>query len=561
MGHAGESCKGRLLASLIATALIGIGSSLCASAEAAVRGCFDGRIAFDSLRNGNRDIFVIGSPFTPGATPPPLPAPTSTPTQLTTGPNDAKPSWSPPDPSNLCGFLPPGYTARATMIAFQRTAGGNTNIYALNAATPEPNGQTVQVTHDVGADTSPAWASFPVPLAPSLAYPPIAFERSINGHRDIFIANYDGTDETNLTNSSGADYSNPDWSSGGAGDIPRLTFDSNQGGSREVWSMDVGYDPTNKRYLNLGMREVTAGQPVSSNPSWFTFTPNVPNAAPVSPLIDGVAFAGPDQDGGNSQIVVASYDRGTPNSTGPFTLPNSISFDAVTSDACQNTAPAWAPTGDLIAYQKTSADGRSDIYVLDPAAGDETGDVNLTRHVGDNRNPDWEAVGFRDVEAFPVRPVGRRGRKRHSGLIRSDAYQAARLAASDGGAGCTQSTGGGTGGGTGHGNGHGNGGGNGGGVGRGAFSTRVTGIVVRGRGRGRVILISLKVNAVAKLTAELLHGHRRLTTDRWPLTTGAHRVRLRVPARAGAGVYRVRLSVRPPSGPTKSLSRYVRLGR
>jgi hypothetical protein len=40
-------------------------------------------------------------------------------------------------------------------------------------------------------------------------YPPITFERLINGHHDIFITNADGTEETNLTRSSGVDYGIP----------------------------------------------------------------------------------------------------------------------------------------------------------------------------------------------------------------------------------------------------------------------------------------------------------------------------------------------------------------
>jgi uncharacterized membrane protein YgcG len=484
------------------------------------------------------------------------------PTQLTTGQDDAKPLWSPPEQVQ-CGTTVP---LRPPLIAFQRTIDGNTNIYVIDPTTPEPSTLASPVTHDVGADTAPAWAPFPVAGEPPSTYPPIAFERSVNGHRDIYVTNYNGTGETNLTNSTGADYANPDWSSGGAGDIARLTFDRNVGGTREVWAMDVGYDPINQRYLNLGMRDVTAGQPDSSNPSWFTFTPFDPSGAPVGPLIDALAFAGPYEDGQNSQIDVASYDRATPNSTGPFTLPDSITFNAVTSDACQNTAPVWSPTGEFIAFQKTAADGQSDIYVLDPTANDDTGDVNLTEHLGDNRNPDWEAVGFRGVEAFPVRPVGRRVRKRHPRHTQRDAQQARRLAASDGGGPCTQSTGGGNGGGTGHGNGGRSGGGgtrhnHGGGTGKPAFSARLLRIVVHGRDRSRVILMSLQVIAVANVTASLQHGILRLTTHRWRLTKGSHRIRLRVPALARAGVYKVRLTVRPASGPTTSFSRHVHLGR
>ena len=396
----------------IMVATVGIALSFSASAVAAIRGCFDGRIAFDSLRNGSRGIYVM-NPFAGGSI---TPAPDPQPVQLTMGPDDEKPSWSPPFP-NLSGVShgcvdpnnPP------TMVAFQRTVKGNTNVYAIDAAQPEAAGAPVQVTHG-GADTAPAWAPFTPTGAPKSTYPPIAFERNVNGHRDIFVANFDGSDETNLTNSPGVDETNPDWSTGGGNaGAPEstlgLTFDSDQGGRHEVWVMTVGYNATNPpghRYVNMGMRQVTTGQPVSSNPSWFTFSN--PFGSPGGGY-DRLAFAGPDQDGGPSQINVADYTTAG-KSTGPFGDPNSIDFSALTDDASENSAPAWSPLGNFIAYQKTAADGRSDIYALDPTSNDESTDVNLTQHIGDNRNPDWEAVGLQTADVFPIRPLGRRHRKR-----------------------------------------------------------------------------------------------------------------------------------------------------
>ncbi|MBV9512811.1 MAG: PD40 domain-containing protein, partial [Mycobacteriaceae bacterium] len=396
---------------LIAGAAIGVVTSFSASAVAAIRGCFNGRIAFDSARNGSRDIYLTGAPAQ-GLS---VPTPTSTPTRLTTGPDDAQPSWSPPDPHNTCNLN----SGRATLIAFQRTSGGQTNIYRIDASTPEPSGHAIQVTNG-GADTAPAWAYVTPAGAPSLPYPPIAFERSINGHRDIFVANYDGSDPTNLTNSSGADYANPDWASENLGDSPKLTFDSDQGGRREIWVMDVGFDATQNRFVSSNMRQVTIGQPVSSQPSWFSFNAGPPSGD-TTIITDRIAFAGPDQDGGPSQIDIAEYNRQTPNSTGPFTVPAGTNFFALTNDATGNSAPAWSADGQFIAYQKANADGNSDIYVLDTTTNDESGDVNLTQHVGDNRDPDWEAVEFVPVEVFPIRPVGRRHRTRRAEDIPSPA--------------------------------------------------------------------------------------------------------------------------------------------
>jgi hypothetical protein len=130
-----------------------------------------------------------------------------------------------------------------------------------------------------------------------------------------------------------------------------LAFDSVQGGVREVWVMTVGYsanNPTGHRFVNLGVREVTTEQPVSSNPSWFVFTHD---PSSNSGLMDSLAFAGPDPDGGPSQINVAQAMVPRPSIDPPFVDPANTDFEALTGDTNENTAPAWSARGDFIAYQ------------------------------------------------------------------------------------------------------------------------------------------------------------------------------------------------------------------
>lgn len=545
---------------VIALATVGIAVSICASATAAVRGCYDGRVAFDSLRNGARDIYVIAAPSKPSGFPGSEygepPKPTATPTRITTGLEDAKPSWSPPEPQgDGCENGP--HETRPTMIAFQRTTSdGNTNIYAINAEKSEPTGKVVPVTQDVGTDTAPAWAPralgesvspYQEPGCPHEAspcqYPPIAFERSIGGHHDIFIANFDGSGETNLTNSTGADYTNPSWAAG-AGES-WLTFDSNQGGVREVWIMQVSR--SSNGFVTGTPREVTAGQPPSSEPSWFVYS----NYGEFNELKDTLAFAGPDQEGGPSQIDIAESTtfRFAHSSVEPFgtfngnntlrqTEPNAVDFYALTSDACENTAPEWSPNGGFIVYQKACAGGASDIYVLNPEK-EASGDIDLTEHVGDNQNPDWEAFEALEAEYFPVRPVGRRGRKRaHISSVEI-------------------------------GGGNGTGGGNGSPMGSGVkgtgkptpvFSAQVKQIAVRGHGRSRVILIALAVDARATVVAELEKGRRQVASHRWHVNGGTAHLRFRVPLRARAGVYRIHIIIRAAGGPTSSVARRVHIG-
>jgi hypothetical protein len=269
-----------------------------------------------------------------------------------------------------------------------------------------------------------------------------------------------------------------------------------------------------------------------------------PEAFNFDLFIDTLAFAGPDQEGGPSQIEVADSTAIRSSGVEPFADTNTIEFIALTDDACQNTAPEWSPTGEFIVYQKACAQEKSDIYFLDPTADDASGDINLTEHVGDNQNPDWESEQYLGVEYFPIRPHGRRNRPRG----RSASF----------GSGDAETGGGAETGGV-------NGSTNGGarisaGKPTPVFSAQVKQIIVRGHSRSRVILIVLSVNARATVVGELKKGRRQVASRRWQVNGGTARLRFRVPPRARAGMYQVRMILRQASGPTLSVARRVRIG-
>jgi hypothetical protein len=92
------------------------------------------------------------------------------------------------------------------------------------------------------------------------------------------------------------------------------------------------------------------------------------------------------------------------------------------------------------------------------------------------------------------------------------------------------------------------------------FAARVLGLRVTGHGRRRVLSIRLRVNATATVRAGLLRGRRQVATHRWRVRTGPHVLRMRVPARARPGTYKVRLNMSGP-GRTVRLTRSVRVRR
>jgi hypothetical protein len=96
---------------------------------------------------------------------------------------------------------------------------------------------------------------------------------------------------------------------------------------------------------------------------------------------------------------------------------------------------------------------------------------------------------------------------------------------------------------------------------RSALVARIVRTSVRGRGRGRAVRVTVQVSAAARVRVALLKRRRTMTSRSRSVLGGRAVVRLRVPARARPGVYRVRLTVRDRAGRTATTARRVRLGR
>jgi hypothetical protein len=94
-----------------------------------------------------------------------------------------------------------------------------------------------------------------------------------------------------------------------------------------------------------------------------------------------------------------------------------------------------------------------------------------------------------------------------------------------------------------------------------SFVARLSRIVVRGRGRDRVVVLQLRVNAAAEVRTTLARNRRRVATQHWRIGAGSRVLRWRLPARVRSGRYRIRITVRKAGGPSKRFIRTVRLPR
>jgi len=154
----------------------------------------NGKIAFESYRDGNAEVYVMN-------------ADGSGQTNLTNNPaDDGVPAWSPD----------------GTKIAFYSNRDGNPEIYVMNA---NGSGQT-RITNNPASDYEPTWS----PDGTKIAF--YSNRDDVNG--EIYVMNADGSGvPTRLTNNTAVDI-RPSWSPDGT----KIAFDSNRDGDTEIYVMN-----------------------------------------------------------------------------------------------------------------------------------------------------------------------------------------------------------------------------------------------------------------------------------------------------------------------------------
>jgi Tol biopolymer transport system component len=153
----------------------------------------NGKIAFQSFRNVNFDIYVINEDGSGEA-------------RLTTdGATDWEPHWSPD----------------GTKIVFSSQRAGHQKIYVMNA---DGSGQT-QLTATTAWDANPNWSPDGTK---------ILFTSNRDGNTELYVMNADGTGQTNLTQNPSLDYQ-PSWSPDGS----KITFVSDRAIGPEIYVMNA----------------------------------------------------------------------------------------------------------------------------------------------------------------------------------------------------------------------------------------------------------------------------------------------------------------------------------
>jgi TolB protein len=265
-----------------------------------------GRIAFQSERDGNFEIYIINADGTLLS-------------RLTNDPAvDVFPAWSP----------------NGNQLVFTSDRNGNPDIYLVNA---DGTGLK-QITKDPAADALPAWS----PDGKG-----IAFTSNRTGNDEIFLMNVDGTGLKQITNNPAMD-AFPAWSPDGA----RIAFTSDRDVNLEIYAMNMdGSD----------LRRLTNDPAKDANPIW---SPDGKTIAFVSDRDGFLNIYTMDNEGGNINQIThlkATVEKPGWSPDGRFltfasdlegnrdvfiTGADGIGLLKLTDSLLEDFYPAWSPVGE-----------------------------------------------------------------------------------------------------------------------------------------------------------------------------------------------------------------------
>ncbi|MCP3943350.1 MAG: Tol-Pal system beta propeller repeat protein TolB [Desulfobacteraceae bacterium] len=219
----------------------------------------------------------------------------------------------------------------------------------------------------------------------------IAFVSTVNGHKEIFVCEFDGHNPKQITHHKSISLS-PSWSSDGQW----LSYVSYANGKPDIYIKNLKENRgaiVNYKGSNLspdwvpGQLNLAASLSFSGNQEIYLLTKKgeitkrITNSlgVNVSPRFspDGKKIAFTSNRGGTPQIYIKDLESGD--------------VERVTFKGRYNTSPAWSPDGKKIAYVGI-VKNKINIFIVNLASGQGM-PVQLTMNQKDNEDPSWSPDG------------------------------------------------------------------------------------------------------------------------------------------------------------------------
>ena len=218
----------------------------------------------------------------------------------------------------------------------------------------------------------------------------IAFVSTAAGHKEIFLADFDGYNPKQFTD-TGAITLFPAWASDGRW----LAYTDYRRGKPDLYIKNIKErrgTVTSFKGSNItpswvpGEFSLAASLSHEGNPSLYLLTGKGKIikrlthhwGIDVSPAWspDGKALAFVSNRSGSPQIYIKDMEGGE--------------VRRLTFEGNYNTAPEWSPRGDYIVYTGLVRDNGTNIYIISTDGGEP---IQLTRDAGNNESPTWSPDG------------------------------------------------------------------------------------------------------------------------------------------------------------------------
>jgi Tol biopolymer transport system component len=269
-------------------------------------------------------------------------------------------------------------------IAFQSDRNGNWDIYVMNI----DGSNLVQLTHNPAADEYPVWSPDGTQ---------IAFYSDRDGNSEIYIMDADGSNQRRLTNHPAHDRS-PAWSPDGK----LIAFDSDRESNQETYIINVDGSGLTPLTRTIGRNILPAWSPDGKRIAytgnrylgWNVYVMNV-DTSDDERVTEGHGACRPDWSPDSQKIAFVSQEA---DGKGDIWLmnPDGSEKQLLTTDKNNyDYYPAWSPDGQYIVYAKTS-DKNTGNWELHVISVDGKEQAQLTTHPARDKYPDWASGSIPD---------------------------------------------------------------------------------------------------------------------------------------------------------------------